>query len=367
MERTLPDLPNYALYTKQNICDNTLDDAQLETRCPLDNGRHVDASVTVRYSAGQLDQLPAELLIQVLLQIDIPSLTHFRRVNRRAMELVDSVPQYAALIKHCPNIIRAILSIQADAFDCATLFRTLSTTRCSTCKRFGDHLYLIDCRRVCYFCFTRRLEYFPLTIGQASSFFTCDGTQQRKANTTRRQLLHAANPPSVLSLPGRYCTAWGSDGGNSVRKRLQLFDRQAVVPSLAGSGLPKLDKTTREPRRFMALITAPYLLDAGRQADWGYFCLGCREEKGEKTRHFRIKYTRADMREHVMRYGPVEETPRIPGRFMHVPSNGHDVVLVDFETAKHDCSPQELEDEMRALEGSLEDTGFRGGVELSHE
>lgn len=34
----------------------------------------------------------------------------------------------------------------------------------------------------------------------------------------------------------------------------------------------------------------------------------------------------------------------------------HDVVLVDFETAKHDCSLQELEDEMSALKSSLEGT-----------
>jgi hypothetical protein len=102
----------------------------------------------------------------------------------------------------------------------------------------------------------------------------------------------------------------------------------------------------------MAIITAPYLLDAGRQADRGYFCLGCRDEKEEKTRHFRNKYTREDMLEHVARYGPVEETPRIPGRFMHV---------------KHNCSRQELEDEMSALKRSLEDTSFRGGAEPVHK
>ncbi|KAH7186525.1 hypothetical protein DER44DRAFT_188546 [Fusarium oxysporum] len=317
MEKTCPNLFDFTTYTKQNICDNTLDDAQLVTRCPLDKGRFTDASNPPRYSAGQLDQLPAELLIQVLLYIDLPSLTRFRRVNRRAMELVDSIPQYDAIVKHCPNIIRAILSIQADAFDCDVLYTTLSTTRCSTCERFGDHLYLIDCRRVCYFCFTRRLEYFPLTIGRASSFFTPDGTQQRSAITSR-QRLRAANPPSILSLPGRYCTAWTSEGGNLVRKRLQLFDRQAVIQDLTGSGLPKLDKTTREPQRFMAIITAPYLFDSGRQADWGCFCLGCKEEKEEKTKHFRIKYTREEVSEHIARYGPVRETPRIPGRFMHV-------------------------------------------------
>ncbi|KAF4952548.1 hypothetical protein FGADI_6619 [Fusarium gaditjirri] len=45
----------------------------------------------------------------------------------------------------------------------------------------------------------------------------------------------------------------------------------------------------------------------------------------------------------------------------------HDVVLVDFETAKQDCSPVELEDEMSTLKSSLEDTSFRGGVEPAYE
>ncbi|KAH6665059.1 hypothetical protein EV126DRAFT_464649 [Verticillium dahliae] len=45
--------------------------------------------------------------------------------------------------------------------------------------------------------------------------------------------------------------------------------------------------------------------------------------------------------------------------------DGHDVVLVDFETARRNSS-QELEDEMSALENSLEDRSFRGGVESVH-
>ena len=68
----------------------------------------------------------------------------------------------------------------------------------------------------------------------------------------------------------------------------------------------------------MTIITAPYLLDAGRRADWGSFCLGCRDEKEEETRHFRIKYPREDLPEHVARFEPVKENPRFPGRFMHV-------------------------------------------------
>lgn len=316
MEKQFSALLESTTYTKQNIRDNTLDNALLETRCPLDNGRCIDASIASRYCAGQVDQLPAELLVQVLLSADLPSLTRFRRVNRRAMEIVDSLPQYAAIIKHCPTIVRAIVSIQADAFDCQTLYRTLSTTRCSTCERFGDHLYLIDCRRVCYFCFTRGLEYFPLTIGRAASFIKADESRRHSALTSR-QHLRAVNPPRVLSLPGRYCTAWASEGGNLARKRLELFDRRAVVHDL-GSSRPKLDKTTREPLRFMAIITAPHLFDSGRQVDWGYFCLGCQEEKEQETKHYRMKYTMEGISKHIARYGLVTETPNIPGRFMHV-------------------------------------------------
>jgi len=47
--------------------------------------------------------------------------------------------------------------------------------------------------------------------------------------------------------------------------------------------------------------------------------------------------------------------------------DGHDVVLVDFETAKRNCSAQELEKEMSMLKSSLEDTIFRGGVGPDYE
>ena len=314
MEISPPNSPT--LVYSWGICDNTLDEAQLETRCPLDNGRHNCTPISTCFATNQLDRLPVELLIEVLLRLDIPSLTRFRSLNRHTMELVNSVHQYTAIIEHCPNIIRAIVSIQADAFDCSTLYRTLCTSRCFTCNRFGDHLYLIDCRRVCYLCFTQRAEYFPLTTREASKFFIPNAKPQRKVKSSRK-LLELAKPPSILSLPGRYCCAWTTRGGLRIR-RLRLYDRRAVVQSLAGSGLPQSDKTTGEPKRFMAIISAPVLLNAGRQVDQGSFCPGCRDETDEKTKHFRIKYTTEDMSEHIASYGRVERMPRIPGEFMHV-------------------------------------------------
>ena len=314
METNLSNSPDYELhiYRKMHIRDNTLDNAQLKTRCPLDNGRHNCMPISTCFATNQLDRLPIELIIEVLLRLDIPSLTRFRGLNRRTMELVNSVHQYTAIIKHCPNIIRAIVSIQADGFDCGTLYRTLCTSRCLTCdragnSRFGDYLYLIDCRRVCYYCFTKRAEYFPLTSREASRFFTPNAKAQSKAKSSRR-LLELAKPPSILSLPGRY--GRGPRGEYLRRRRLRLYDRQAVVQSLEGCGLPQSEKTTDEPKRFMAIISAPVLLNAGRQVDEGFFCfeyfdsLGTdSEDDDDETEYFRIKYTTEELSEYIASYG----------------------------------------------------------------
>lgn len=118
------------------------------------------------------------------------------------MDLVDSVPEYAAIIGHCPDVIRAILSTQANAFDCNVLYKTLSVTRCSMCELFGNHLCLITCRRVCYFCFTRRPENFPLTMDRALQFFHMNKPQQPGAmNRRQRRQRPSASEGSKCSKP----------------------------------------------------------------------------------------------------------------------------------------------------------------------
>jgi len=104
----------------QPYLDITVDDALLKKRCPSDNDQYVCMSV--------LPPVRLSVIIEILLQPNIPSLTRFRSLSHRAMQLVNLVRQYTAIIKHC-HIIHAIVSIQADAFDCATLYRALFTTQ----------------------------------------------------------------------------------------------------------------------------------------------------------------------------------------------------------------------------------------------
>jgi hypothetical protein len=236
---------------------------------------------STRQPVGRLDLLPLELVSEILLALDIPTLTSFRRVNRRAMELVDSLHQYRSILKHCPNILRAIVSTNASSYTCRVLYDTLCNTKCSSCDRFGGYLYLITCRRVCYFCFSRNLIYFPLSAWQAAKL----------TGLSRRDLKRL---PHLVSLPGRYTASAKLSKG-----RTMLFDRWAVLLlDRAGDGQRQpVDYTTREPRRFMPIISAPYLSHAGQRAGWGLHCRRC-ERNTDLENHFRHQFTRDDLVAH---------------------------------------------------------------------
>lgn len=274
-------------YCKSKIVDHTLDDARLGARCPLDYGRH-HGQPTRR--VGRLDVLPLELITQILLGLDLPSLISFRRVNRRAAVLVDSVHEYRMVYNHCPDIIRAIVSVDAKHFNLRTLFGTLSTTRCASCHRFGDYLYLITCKRVCYLCFTTDILYFPVPATVAAKY----------TGLPRGRLTCL---PHVRSLPGHY-----TERGKLSRRRITLFDRQSIQTRASDMSQPldeirpRADLTTREPRRYMSIIPAPYFTSDRRSAHWGLFCNSCIDSKSPET-NFRIKYTEEEFKRHMARYG----------------------------------------------------------------
>lgn len=88
-----------------------LNDNITNTTFPLDDGRHLDGA---SHGLGDLDKFPAELQIIVLAQLNLKTLTNFRHVNRRAMEVVDTLPelaQYQSILKHSPASLRAILDV----------------------------------------------------------------------------------------------------------------------------------------------------------------------------------------------------------------------------------------------------------------
>jgi len=211
------------------------------------------------------------------------TLTTFRRVNQRAMHLVNSLPPYQRLWTYCPNILRAVVSINAASFSCETLFQTLMREKCESCHLFGCYLYLITCKRVCYPRFTTRKEYFPISLALAV----------RETKLQKKALEHL---PRVLSLPARYTAR-----AKLSRHRVTLIDRQALLHVLEANAEilhKRVDYATTEPRRYMSIVAAPCINLHDQTADWGLYCLFCRDNMDPST-HFRIQYSQQEIMQHI--------------------------------------------------------------------
>ncbi|KAK1750745.1 hypothetical protein QBC47DRAFT_309173 [Echria macrotheca] len=258
---------------ERNTFVSTLSNQELEKHCPLDNGKYLHPSRPAKYLLGRIDKLPNELLPWLIRHMDIPAITRFRQVNRRAMAIVDSVPEYADILKACPNVLRAIISTEADAFDLETLHTTLTTRKCQTCERFGDYLYLITCKRVCFLCASVRLEYFPVAASKADP--------NRPARAGKKVIPGHPDPdntPGILTIPGYYgllSKLWTNqhrealDG--TVPPRRRLFARPMPESYWTGEARRAQAISKRsynpQPPRFMAVISAPQILMPSGQAD----------------------------------------------------------------------------------------------------
>ena len=308
-------------YTFLSIIDHTLDD--IESLCRLDNGH--DRRVPC-YGLGSLEIVPLEVLQMIILRLDIQSITHFRRVNRRAGLVVDQVPQYKQIIVHAPASIRGCLSIRTGfSFSCQDLYDKLRTTNCDSCGDFGGYLYLVTCRRVCFLCFTEKTEYLPLLRSDVIRKF---GLRPK----------YLAKLPSFKSVPGRY-----SSRGIQCRRRITLIDhsaareagivvhgdsnsmKQYVSESLtknleihksrnststgAKPRLPRsadsFDGFSSNPLRFMGIIRAPVLDARMAEPQWGFHCIACKPHHYGRPLHWRRKYTKESYRDHIRECGEI--------------------------------------------------------------
>ncbi|KAK0728624.1 hypothetical protein B0T26DRAFT_638091, partial [Lasiosphaeria miniovina] len=266
-------------YRTCSIADHTLDDANLETRCPLDDGQYGN---NPRYTIGTLDELPSEIIINVLLRLDVPTLTLLRRVNRRAMAIVSSLYPYRMIRQYCPDVLRAVISLNASSYDYQTLWDALPVcSKCDGCDLFGSYLYIVTGKRVCYLCFTSGWKYIPTMPPMA-----WDAGLSQDA---------VGELPSVLSLPGLY-----TQSRDQSFNRIVLIDRQAAVDYDVLLGQQRL-----QARRFMAVISAPFFRSCAGQppaVDWGVFCGTCRDKMDPDDMYFRIKYTMDQVAHHAQQH-----------------------------------------------------------------
>ncbi|KAI1770009.1 hypothetical protein F4818DRAFT_450600 [Hypoxylon cercidicola] len=277
MAGQLPDHPLRDLtYPRLNLNDHTLDHNLPSPKPQPESGCLRPPPTT---NVGVLTALPPELLQEILSQLDLCSLMHFRQVNRSAVDLVNSLTQYKAINTHAPNALRGILSIETGRWiTCRTLYEKLCTPGCEQCGDFGGYLYLLTCKRVCFLCFSRDKLYLPLSPRLVSWKF---GLDRQIINTLPRMrvLLGTYSPnvrrvcaPSVLVDYESALHAGISHHGSlsamqeyvtdmKVQKLHTYYNRVATVqqsgPSIRMQRpqiLDPVDRLSGNPFRFVAIV-----------------------------------------------------------------------------------------------------------------
>ncbi|KAK8171335.1 hypothetical protein BKA80DRAFT_7286 [Phyllosticta citrichinensis] len=170
-------------------------DGRLVDQCPLDNGRHVCDDYEEHIDLGEFGKLPLEILQSVLVKLDLRTLTDIRRVNERATQVVDTVPEYKAIFKHASIVLRAVISVEVASFiSCKDLYSELGRRDCRQCGRVAAYLHLLACERFCNYCLGRAR---PIRMMEERYLYTIfSETEFKDLNHTMEKF------PYIRTLPG---------------------------------------------------------------------------------------------------------------------------------------------------------------------
>lgn len=93
---------------------------------------------------GSLDQLPTELLHDIIYRLDMPSLLKFRQTNLRSRQTVDAINKYQVIVSHGLNLFCALLRTRLAAdVSLLDLYDALCTKACSICSESGGFIPLL--------------------------------------------------------------------------------------------------------------------------------------------------------------------------------------------------------------------------------
>lgn len=324
-----------------------LDDHTLDEKLPTNAleclERHHAPAV---HDLGKFRTLPTEVLDQVLCQLDICALSHFQRVNRRAMQVVNALTEYKAIATLVPNALIGILSIGTGQWITSqTLYEKLCTSYCERCGDFGGYLYLITCSRVCFCCFTEARIYMPLPRDVACLEFGLDrqivdtlprmrvipGTYAPSNRKARRGILvdyaSARNAGIAfhesVNAMNEYVRRLKQERNKAHEEMLATWTKAfenglATAAERPGSNLPGFDGHTANPLRYVAIVRLPWLDKPAQEIEWGFHCLGC-ERSTRLPLHYRRQFTKASFDQHLQEDGGISFDKRTL-QYTHVPN-----------------------------------------------
>lgn len=285
---------------------------EIRSRCPLDNGRH---PYRPQCTLGILELFPLEILSIVLVHLDIRTLTDFRRVNHRARQVVDSVPEYKMIILYAPDTIRVTLCIGTGIlYTCHQLYDKLCTAECDTCGDFASVIYLPTCSRICCFCHMDRnplrpmdaLRDYGLRRKDVASLPLFMGIPRKKKGYHDRQDLTRLTFVDRTLARKAGLALHGTSEAMEERvlemeaERVEKFNARERLYRSGNGPKPRLHEfdTSRKsnPGHYhLGDIFVPFLGNRAEAPEWGYRCCCARGLSKESTR----RCTKKGFEEHL--------------------------------------------------------------------
>jgi len=254
----------------------------------------------VSSSLGQLDILPAELVVFILNLLDFQSLSRLSRVALKGKALVEGLPAYKDMMENAPSVLTALGKTGLLRYHSALLLRqTIRSKECVSCFDFGGFLLLPTCERACFECLGENQslrmttpaiakQCFGLTDGQLKRIpimYSIPGEYGVKFTVSRRRVYRLVNVKQAKqlgidihgSVENLSKLLPDSPVGTITSRKLLVLKRLQEAPlTPPGCDLSRQkEPSERVEDDFggMASIRLPYLTEAG--PDHGRVCRGC--------------------------------------------------------------------------------------------
>ncbi|KAK4236029.1 hypothetical protein C8A03DRAFT_17288 [Achaetomium macrosporum] len=289
-------------YPSASVNDHLLDDNLPAPPSEVESQPH-GPSLAPTADLGALAALPVELVHQILAYLDMRSLADFRTVNRQAAATADTLIEYGAIAAHAPTVLRSIPASETGRLmTSAALYATLRSPDCEKCGcgHFGGYVYLVTCTRLCYACFSRNIQWLPMTTDFACLSFgldrrAVDALPERMRIVPRRYSPRAEPITSRDILVDRGAVIRAATAFHGSRSAMEAFVRvqgnqQALAYREQGrlsgmmpghrqqqylTGCP-VNGAASSPLRYAAVVRVPWLKGPGEEGvEWGFHCAAC--------------------------------------------------------------------------------------------
>ncbi|KAG8672462.1 hypothetical protein FPOAC1_005735 [Fusarium poae] len=229
---------------------------------------------------GDLDCLPKEVMVMILVYLDIASYLRFRAVNNRARDLATDNREYNQVVTHGLAGFKTLLRVQAaQLFTIRTYYQALINPECSMCASFGTFMSLATCERFCFTCLEISVDLRVLAIPAPKSY--C-----RAVNLSRRDIERVLEP-KLRVVYGKYSlVSWPKVRKprylvhvNDVFRKLPLLGPDKSIHYWNMGCLPEhqshMDVYHHHCYRYMASTAFPWFDPRRNKLESGLSCKGC--------------------------------------------------------------------------------------------